>query len=67
LGAGGIPSAAAGLREPPPRVVLDDGRHARIVATPQVAGVAHVILAVTDTGTPSLTSYRRIIFRIAAP
>jgi hypothetical protein len=47
--------------------VLDDGRHARIVATPQVAGVAHVILAVTDTGTPSLTSYRRIIFRIAAP
>lgn len=28
-------------------------------------GTAHVILAVTDDGTPSLTSYRRIVIRIA--
>jgi hypothetical protein len=31
-----------------------------------VAGVAHVILAVEDQGTPSLTSYRRIVLNIAA-
>jgi hypothetical protein len=27
-------------------------------------GEAHIILAVTDTGTPSLTSYRRILLRV---
>jgi hypothetical protein len=26
--------------------------------------MAHVILAVTDDGTPTLTSYRRVIFTI---
>ena len=30
-------------------------------------GVAHVILAVTDEGSPQLTSYRRIIFRVRGP
>jgi len=36
---------------------------------PKVAGIAHVILAVEDGGTPSLTSYRRVILAIrpAAP
>jgi hypothetical protein len=63
-GEGGIPSAPAGLREPPARVVLDDSHQARVVVTPKVAGTAHVILAVTDSGTPSLTSYRRVIFHI---
>jgi hypothetical protein len=29
------------------------------------SGVAHVILAVTDSGSPALTSYRRIIFNIS--
>jgi hypothetical protein len=29
-------------------------------------GVAHVILAVTDTGSPSLTSYRRVILNVKA-
>jgi len=29
-------------------------------------GVAHVILAVTDNGTPALTSYRRVILNIRA-
>jgi hypothetical protein len=28
--------------------------------------VAHVILAVTDNGTPSLTSYRRVILTVTA-
>lgn len=31
---------------------------------PAGEGVAHVILEVTDTGTPALTSYRRVIFRV---
>ena len=30
------------------------------------SGIAHVILAVTDNGTPSLTSYRRIVLNIRA-
>jgi hypothetical protein len=30
------------------------------------SGVAHVILAVTDDGSPSLTSYRRVILRVKA-
>jgi hypothetical protein len=34
------------------------------VVTARVAGIAHVILAVEDNGTPSLTSYRRVIFTI---
>ena len=31
------------------------------------AGVAHIILAVTDSGSPRLTSYRRIILNVKAP
>jgi hypothetical protein len=31
---------------------------------PNTPGVAHVILAVTDSGTPRLTSYRRAILTI---
>ena len=34
---------------------------------PRAAGICHVILAVTDDGTPSLTSYRRVIFKVKAP
>jgi hypothetical protein len=30
-------------------------------------GVAHVILAVTDEGSPQLTSYRRVILHVHAP
>ncbi len=30
------------------------------------SGVAHVLLAVTDDGNPSLTSYRRVILRVKA-
>jgi hypothetical protein len=29
-----------------------------------VEGIAHVILAVEDAGTPSLTSYRRVVIRM---
>jgi hypothetical protein len=30
-------------------------------------GVAHIILAVTDNGSPRLTSYRRVILKVKAP
>jgi hypothetical protein len=64
-GAGGIPSApAGGPPPPPPRVTVQDGTTAKAIVVPNVAGTAHVILAVEDDGAPSLTSYRRIIFNI---
>ena len=65
LDEGGIASVPAGLREPPARVVIDRAATAHATATPKVPGTAHIILAVTDAGTPSLTSYRRIIVKIA--
>jgi hypothetical protein len=61
---GGIPSAPAGLREPDPRVILSATAGASTTVTPKVGGTAHVILVVEDDGTPSLTAYRRIVFRI---
>jgi hypothetical protein len=63
--AGGIPSApAGGPRQPPVRVTLDNAATARVTVTPRVAGVAHIILVVEDDGTPSLTTYRRVILTI---
>jgi len=57
-----IPSQpAGGPREPPARVTLTGDTTSRVMVTPQVAGTAHVILAVEDAGTPTLTSYRRVI------
>jgi hypothetical protein len=64
---GGIPSAPAGLRTPPPRVTIEPTDAAKVNVIPKVAGVAHVILTVEDDGTPSLTSYRRVIVRIKKP
>ena len=65
-GVGGIPSAPeGGPPQPPARVTLDGATTAKVVVTPQVTGTAHVILAVTDNGTPALTSYRRVILTIA--
>jgi hypothetical protein len=64
-GAGGIPpSPEGGPPQPAPRVTLDHADSSRVTVTPKVAGMAHVILAVTDDGTPTLTSYRRVIFTI---
>jgi hypothetical protein len=66
-GEGGMPSApAGGPREPPPRLVLEDAGRPRATAVPKVAGIAHVILVVEDGGTPSLTSYRRVILKMKA-
>jgi hypothetical protein len=62
---GGIPSAGAGgPREPPARVQIQNADAIRATVMPRVGGIAHVILQVEDAGSPTLTSYRRIIFRI---
>ena len=64
-GQGGIPSApAGGPREPPPRVVIENANGPRATVVPKQAGIAHVILAVEDDGTPSLTSYRRVVLKM---
>ncbi len=64
-GEGGIPSGPeGGPREPAPRVTLENASTARVTVQPRVAGTAHIILAVEDNGSPTLTSYRRIIVTI---
>jgi hypothetical protein len=65
-GEGGIPSAESGPREPPPRITIENADTPRATVMPHMAGTAHVLLAVEDNGTPSLTSYRRIILTIAS-
>jgi hypothetical protein len=66
-GAGNIPSAPSGGPPPlPPRVTIENAGGPRATVVPKVAGIAHVILAVEDGGTPSLTSYRRVILEIEA-
>ena len=45
-------------------MTLIDDTTARVTVTPRVAGTAHIVLAVEDNGTPSLTSYRRVIVTI---
>jgi hypothetical protein len=62
---GGIPSAnPGGAQQPPARVIVRDANSPKAVVTPRTPGIAHVILAVEDGGTPSLTSYRRVILTI---
>jgi hypothetical protein len=64
-GQGDIPSApAGGPHEPPPRLVIESTIGPRATVVAKAPGVAHVILAVEDGGTPSLTSYRRIILNM---
>jgi len=66
-GAGGIPSSpTGGPPQPPPRVAIEDVHGAQTRIVPKVEGRAHVILVVSDDGTPRLTSYRRLIFEIGA-
>jgi cellulose-binding protein len=65
----GIPGQRVALgrpRQPLSRVTLTGEGTAQVIVTPQIAGTAHIILAVEDNGNPSLTSYRRIILTIAA-
>jgi hypothetical protein len=63
-GEGNIPSSpAGGPPQPRPRVSIDGASTARATVLPVVAGISHVILQVEDGGSPSLTSYRRIVVR----
>ena len=63
----GVPSAPPGGRPTPtPRVTVTNGSAPTATVMPNTEGVAHVILAVTDNGVPSLTSYRRVILTIRA-
>jgi hypothetical protein len=45
-------------------VTVTNGDTATATVTPNASGTAHIILVVTDDGTPSLTSYRRVILTI---
>jgi len=54
----------AGLRQLPARVTIQNATSIRTTVTPAVAGTAHVVLAVEDNGSPTLTSYRRVILNI---
>ena len=58
------PPAARGEREPA-RVRLEHEASAQASVVPLLPGTAHVILEVTDDGTPRLTSYRRVILSVA--
>jgi hypothetical protein len=75
---GGIPSAGAdGPVRPPSRAGLGFGPEPhmlsdrvvgpRVTAVLRTPGTAHIILAVDDNGSPSLTSYRRVILRSPSP
>lgn len=59
---GRSPPAARGER-PAPRLQLIGEATSRASAVATVAGRAHVILEVTDSGRPALTSYRRVLVR----
>ena len=64
-GAGGIPSAPdGGPPQPRARVTIEHATTTRAVVTPRVAGIAHIVLEVEDDGSPTLTSYRRVILTI---
>jgi hypothetical protein len=61
----GLPNPGGGRRGgTSPRVTLSNGATAVATVMPNAPGVAHIVLAVTDNGTPSLTSYRRVILTI---
>jgi hypothetical protein len=66
LNEGGIPSAGEGGAKPPPaRIVVRNEHSSKATVIAGTPGIAHVILAVEDNGTPSLTSYRRVILTIS--
>jgi hypothetical protein len=58
------PARAGGPPALLPRVTLQHETTPTTVVMPRIAGIAHVILAVTDDGAPALTSYRRVILTI---
>jgi hypothetical protein len=63
-GGGAASAPRGGPREPEPRVAIEQAASQKTVVVPKAAGIAHVILAVEDNGSPTLTSYRRVILEI---
>ena len=45
-------------------MTLQDTNSSRVTVMPRIAGTAHIIVAVEDSGSPTLTSYRRVILTI---
>ena len=60
------PGAHPGIPDLLPRIAVEGETTPKATVVPKIAGTAHVILAVEDAGTPSLTSYRRIVLSITA-
>ena len=50
---------------PGPRVMVRNAHGMETTVMPEAPGESHVILAVEDDGTPSLTAYRRIILDVS--
>ena len=48
----------------PAVLTMGENGHPTVEVTAKRAGTEHLILAVTDDGKPSLTSYRRIIISV---
>ncbi len=48
------------------RSVPQDDSPVRYLSDRHIAGTAHIILVVEDNGSPTLTSYRRVILTINA-
>jgi Protein of unknown function (DUF1593) len=53
--------------QPGPTATVTGADNLAATVTVNAAGSVHVILAVTDNGTPNLTSYRRVILNVTAP
>jgi hypothetical protein len=60
----GLPNSGGGRPALMPRVTVRDEKTPVATVIPNTPGTAHVILAVTDNGEPSLTSYRRVLLTI---
>jgi hypothetical protein len=59
----GIPGRPVAAFPPkiPSRIVLENAGTSKATVVPQVEGIAHVVLVVEDDGSPTLTSYRRVV------
>ena len=53
--------------QPLPQATVSGADNQDATVTVDTPGTFHVILAVTDNGTPKLTSYRRVILNVTSP
>jgi hypothetical protein len=50
-----------------PQAIVSGADNQAATVTANSSGIFHIILAVTDNGTPNLTSYRRVILNVTSP